>query len=229
VMTNYLIKDLAPEDRPRERMMAYGPQALSTTELMAILIGSGNKEHSALDIARELTVNNKKIKELAMINSVAQLTHIPGLGLAKATLILAALELGKRIMQADSLEQLKISSPTEVAKLLMPRLRYEHNEHFLVVLLNSKNKVMALKQVSEGSLSSSIVHPREVFSPAVEFHAAAILVGHNHPSGDPSPSKDDKVLTEALVETGKILGIPLLDHVIVGDGRYYSFKAEGLL
>ena len=111
----------------------------------------------------------------------------------------------------------------------MPRLRYASNEHFLLVLLNSKNKVIAVKQISEGSVSSSIVHPREVFSPAVEFHAAAIIVGHNHPSGDPSPSSDDEILTEALAQAGKVLGIPLLDHLIIGDGNYYSFKSHGLL
>ena len=228
-MTNYLIKDLAPEDRPRERMMANGPQALSTTELVAILIGSGNRKRSALDIARDLTVSHKKIKELAQINTVAQLTKINGLGPAKATLILAALELGKRIMQAEGLEQLKVSSSEAAAKFLMPRLRYEHNEHFLLVLLNSKNKVIALRQISEGSLSSSIVHPREVYAPAVQLHAAAILGAHNHPSGDPSPSQDDKDLTEALARVGEVLGIPLLDHVVIGDGTYYSFKAQGLL
>jgi len=228
-MTNYLIRDLAPEDRPRERLMANGPQALSTTELLAILIGSGSKQRSALDIARELTVNHQKINELATAGSVVQLTKIPGLGPAKATLILAALELGKRIVQADGLEQLRLSSPEEVARFLMPRLRYESNEHFLLVLLNSKNKVMLVKQISEGSLNSSIVHPREVFSLAVQFHAAAILVGHNHPSGDPSPSSNDRELTEALLKAGQVLGIPLLDHVIIGDGTYYSFKVQGFL
>jgi len=228
-MTNYLIKDLAPEDRPRERLAANGPQALSTTELMAILIGSGNKKRSALDIARDLTVSKKKLKELAQASSVTQLTNIPGLGPAKATLILAALELGKRLVEAEGVEQLKLSSSSDVARFFMPRLRYASNEHFLLVLLNSKNKVIAVKQISEGSVSSSIVHPREVFSPAVEFHAAAIIVGHNHPSGDPSPSSDDEILTEALAQAGQVLGIPLLDHLIIGDGNYYSFKSHGLL
>ena len=228
-MTNRLIKELPPEDRPREKLILHGPQVLSTSELLAILIRTGTKEKSALEIARELTANEMKLRNLASVHSVEQLVKTKGLGPAKATTILAALELGKRIACASTLERDGISAPEDGAALLMPRLRYETNEHFIIVLLNAKNKVMLVEQISEGSLNSSVVHPREVFSPAVLCHAAAILVGHNHPSGDPTPSREDRSLTDVLVQTGKIMGIPLLDHIVIGDGTYFSFKEHGYL
>jgi len=209
--------------------MLHGPQILSTSELLAILIRTGTREKSALEIARELTASEIKLRELATVHSVKQLVKTKGLGPAKATTILAALELGKRIAFADTLERGSISAPEDGAALLMPRLRYETNEHFVIVLLNAKNKVMLVEQISEGSLNSSVVHPREVFSPAVLHHAAAILVGHNHPSGDPTPSKEDRSLTDILVQTGVIMGIPLLDHIVIGDGKYFSFKEHGYL
>ncbi len=228
-MKNYLIKELPKEDRPREKLISHGPQVLSTSELLAILIRTGTKKRSALEIARELTANDMKLCDLARVNKVEQLQKTKGLGPAKATAILAALELGKRIACASTLDREGISSPEDCAALLMPRLRYEINEHFIIVLLNAKNKVMLVEQISEGSLNSSVVHPREVFSPAVLCHAAAILVGHNHPSGDPTPSREDRSLTDVLVQTGKIMGIPLLDHIVIGDGTYFSFKEHGYL
>ena len=228
-MTNYLIKELPREDRPREKLMLHGAKVLSTSELLAILIRTGTQNKSALEIARELTANDMKLRDLASCNKVGQLVKTKGLGPAKATTILAALELGKRIAYASTLEREGISSPEEAAAILMPRLRYEINEHFLIVLLNAKNKVMLVEQISEGSLNSSVVHPREVFAPAVLHHAAAILVGHNHPSGDPTPSREDRSLTDALVQTGNIMGIPLLDHIVIGDGTYFSFKEHGYL
>ena len=148
---------------------------------------------------------------------------------SKAVTILAALELGKRIACANPLTRTGITSPEDGAAILMPRLRYETKEHFLVVLLNSKNMVLQVEQISEGSLNSSVVHPREVFAPAVLHHAAAILAAHNHPSGDPTPSKEDRALTATLVEAGKYMGIPVLDHIIIGDASYFSFKEHGYL
>lgn len=228
-MEKYLIKDLIPNDRPRERLLANGAEALSNTELLAILIGTGTKNCSALDLARKLLGKERSLWELARFTKAAQLTRLSGMGPAKTAVILAALEIGKRIAQSDSMELKGISSAEEAAEFLMPRLRYEAIEHFVVVLLSSKNKVLGIKQISQGSLNSTVVHPREVFSPAVEQHAAAIIVGHNHPSGDPAPSGTDKSLTELLVNAGQVLGIPLLDHVIIGDGRFYSFKDAGLI
>ena len=228
-MTTYHMKELPPEDRPREKLIKNGAAALTDSELLAILIGSGTPEKSALDIARDLTADNGDLNNIAIVHDVKELAKTKGLGRAKASIIIAALELGRRIASAEPLLRDSITSPEDGVALLMPRLRYEAKEHFLVVLLNSKNKVLEIKQISEGSLNSSVVHPREVFAPAVLHHAAAILTAHNHPSGDPTPSKEDKDLTNTLVQAGKYMGIPVLDHIIIGDARYFSFKEHSYL
>ena len=228
-MTTYHMKELPPEDRPREKLIKNGAAALTDSELLAILIGSGTPEKSALDIARDLTADNGVLNNIAIVHDVKELAKTKGLGRAKASIIIAALELGRRIASAEPLLRDSITSPEDGVALLMPRLRYEAKEHFLVVLLNSKNTVLEIKQISEGSLNSSVVHPREVFAPAVLHHAAAILTAHNHPSGDPTPSKEDKDLTNTLVQAGKYMGIPVLDHIIIGDARYFSFKEHSYL
>ena len=228
-MTTYRMKELPIDDRPRERLINNGAAALTDSELLAILIGSGTQEKSALDIARDLTADNGILKNIALVHDVKELAKTKGLGRAKAALIIAALELGRRIASAEPLVRDSITSPEDGVALLMPRLRYESKEHFLVVLLNSKNKVLDVEQISEGSLNSSVVHPREVFAPAVLHHAAAILTAHNHPSGDPTPSKEDKDLTNTLVQAGKYMGIPVLDHIIIGDAKYFSFKEHSYL
>ena len=228
-MTTYRMKELPIDDRPREKLIHNGAAALTDSELLAILIGSGTQEKSALDIARDLTADNGILKNIALVHDVKELAKTKGLGRAKAALIIAALELGRRIASAEPLVRDSITSPEDGVALLMPRLRYESKEHFLVVLLNSKNKVLDVEQISEGSLNSSVVHPREVFAPAVLHHAAAILTAHNHPSGDPTPSKEDKDLTNTLVQAGKYMGIPVLDHIIIGDAKYFSFKEHSYL
>ena len=228
-MTTYRMKELPIDDRPREKLINNGAAALTDSELLAILIGSGTQEKSALDIARDLTADNGILKNIALVHDVKELAKTKGLGRAKAALIIAALELGRRIASAEPLVRDSITSPEHGVALLMPRLRYESKEHFLVVLLNSKNKVLDVEQISEGSLNSSVVHPREVFAPAVLHHAAAILTAHNHPSGDPTPSKEDKDLTNTLVQAGKYMGIPVLDHIIIGDAKYFSFKEHSYL
>ena len=228
-MTAYRMKELPIDDRPREKLINNGAATLTDSELLAILIGSGTQEKSALDIARDLTADNGILKNIALVHDVKELAKTKGLGRAKAAIIIAALELGRRIAGAEPLSRESITSPEDGVALLMPRLRYESKEHFLVVLLNSKNKVLEIKQISEGSLNSSVVHPREVFAPAVLHHAAAILTAHNHPSGDPTPSKEDKDLTNTLVQAGKYMGIPVLDHIIIGDAKYFSFKEHSYL
>lgn len=228
-MTTYHMKELPPADRPREKMINNGAAVLTDSELLAILIGSGTKEKSALDIARDLTAEGGMLRNLATARDVKELAKMKGLGLAKAATIIAALELGRRVAFAEPQSRDSITSPEDGVALLMPRLRYETKEHFLVVLLNSKNKVLQIEQISEGSLNSSVVHPREVFMPAVLHHAAAILAAHNHPSGDPTPSKEDKDLTKTLAEAGKYMGIPVLDHIIIGDASYFSFKEHSYL
>ena len=217
------IKEIPLNDRPREKMAANGAAVLTDAELIAILLRTGTAEKSAIDIASEMTADGGLYKRLAGITRLNELTNIKGLGQAKAATVLAALEIGRRIASAKPLEKIHLSCPQDVADFLMPRLRYAAKEQFVVILLNNKNKVIGTEVVSEGSLSSSIVHPREVYAPAILYHAAAIMVAHNHPSGDPKPSTEDTEVTRVLARSGKVLGIPMIDHVIIGDGNYYSF------
>jgi DNA repair protein RadC len=217
------IKEIPLNDRPREKMAANGAAVLTDAELIAILLRTGTAEKSAIDIASEMTADGGLYKRLAGITRLNELTNIKGLGQAKAATVLAALEIGRRIASAKPIEKIHLSCPQDVADFLMPRLRYAAKEQFVVILLNNKNKVIGTEVVSEGSLSSSIVHPREVYAPAILHHAAAIMVAHNHPSGDPKPSIEDEEVTRQLLRSGKVLGIPMIDHVIIGDGNYYSF------
>lgn len=217
------IKEIPLNDRPREKMAANGAAVLTDAELIAILLRTGTAEKSAIDIASEMTADGGLYKRLAGITRLNELTNIKGLGQAKAATVLAALEIGRRIASAKPIEKIHLSCPQDVADFLMPRLRYAAKEQFVVILLNNKNKVIGTEVVSEGSLSSSVVHPREVFAPAILHHAAAIMVAHNHPSGDPKPSIEDEEITRLLLRSGKVLGIPMIDHVIIGDGNYYSF------
>ena len=223
------MKLLPADDRPREKLIEHGPDILSNSELLAILIRTGTTERSALDIARELTDNGGLYSNIAQARSVADLSKIKGLGPAKAATILAAVELGRRVAGADPQKKVKLSSPEACVSYLMPRMRYEQQEKFLVLLLDSKNQLLKCQQVSEGTLNASVVHPREVFAPAMLHRAAWVLAAHNHPSGDPAPSIEDRKLTQALEATGTVMGIPLLDHIIIGDGRYFSFRENGYL
>ena len=217
------IKEIPVDDRPREKMANKGATALTDAELVAILLRTGTAEKSALDIASELTTDGGLYKRLASITRLNELMNIKGLGQAKAATVLAALEIGRRIASAKPVEKIHLSCPQDVAEFLMPRLRYAVKEQFIVILLNGKNKVVGTEVISEGSLSSSVVHPREVYASALLHHAAAIMVAHNHPSGDPKPSDEDREITSLLAQSGKVLGIPLVDHIVIGDGTYYSF------
>ena len=217
------IKEIPVDDRPREKMANKGATALTDAELVAILLRTGTAEKSALDIASELTADGGLYKRLASITRLNELMNIKGLGQAKAATVLAALEIGRRIASAKPVEKIHLSCPQDVAEFLMPRLRYAVKEQFIVILLNGKNKVVGTEVISEGSLSSSVVHPREVYASALLHHAAAIMVAHNHPSGDPKPRDEDREITSLLAQSGKVLGIPLVDHIVIGDGTYYSF------
>ena len=222
--TTKTIKDIPQDERPREKMAAGGAAALTDAELVAILLRTGTAEKSALKIADEMTADGGLYKRLAGITNLKELLHIKGLGQAKAATVLAALEIGRRIASASPLDKKHIRCPQDAAEYLMPRLRYAVREQFVVLLLNSRNRVIGAETVTEGTLTGSMAHPREVFKAAILAHAAAVIVAHNHPSGDPEPSDEDKEITRQLVRSGEVLGIPLLDHVIIGDGCYYSFQ-----
>lgn len=220
-MKNYRINESI------EHMQNFGPNGITNEELLAIILGSKVKAGKLLH--REDTLFSAQMDGLKCIASedLDTLRLFGNLSKNEAARILAAIEIGKRIANASTSELEHITSPGDAAQFLMGRLRNETHEKFVVLLLNSKNRVIRVKQIAEGSLTSAVVHPRETFAPAVTSHAACILVAHNHPSGDPYPSTEDRNLTRALEEAGSVLGIPLLDHVIIGDGRYFSFKEHG--
>lgn len=210
-----------------EHMQTYGGQSIPTADILAVILGNREKAEKLLHQEETLfTGQQDGLKSIAG-QDFDSLKFFGGLTTAEAARILAAMELGKRIANASTSELEHITSPGDAAQYLMSRLRYETHEKFVVMLLNTKNRVISVKQIAEGSLTSAVVHPRETFAAAVTAHAACILVGHNHPSGDPYPSTEDRNLTRALEEAGNILGIPLLDHVVIGDGCYYSFKEHG--
>lgn len=223
------IKNLPMEERPREKLLLRGAGALTDAELLAILLRTGTASKSALAIGREMTADGGLYKRLADISNLQELMQIKGLGQAKAATVLAALEIGRRLASARPLDKFHFGSPQQGADFLMPRLRYAKKEQFIVILLDSKNRVIGTELVSEGTLTDSLVHPREVFRPAILQHAASIVVAHNHPSGDPHPSEEDCDLTQTLTEAGKTLSIPVLDHLIIGDGTYYSFQEDEAL
>ena len=222
------IKELPTEERPRERLHASGAHALTTAELIAILIRTGNAERSAVSLGEYLLAEFGSIKGVATA-TLDQLASIKGLGGAKAAQIKAAIEFGNRLALFTEASRPSINGPRDVANLLMPDLRYQKKEHLKSLLLDTKNKVLAVRTVSIGDLSSSIVHPREVFKDAVIASAASIIVAHNHPSGDPTPSAEDVTVTKRLMQAGEIMGIDLLDHIVIGDGDFVSLKERGLI
>jgi len=215
-------------ERPRERLMAKGPDALSDAQLLAILLRTGRRDSSAVQVAIELLGRVGSIGGLAMCG-IEELCAIQGIGPAKAAQLKAAVELGRRSLAAPLSTGTRISSSADLFKHFHPILRDRKQELFKVVLLDAKNTVLKEATVSEGTLTLSLVHPREVFASAVRESAAAVIFLHNHPSGDPTPSLEDRHLTDRLVEAGRLLGIPVLDHVIIGDGRYVSFADQGWL
>ena len=221
-----LIKDIIKEERPRETLLKKGETYLSDSELLAILINNGTRDKSAITLAREIIETSDGIRNLSNI-TVEELSKIKGIGLAKACRIISALELGRRVSVASEMQKFKISSPQDIGNVYMEELRYKKKKIFRVVLLNTKNVIIGSKDISEGSLNASIVHPREVFLEAIKKSANKMILMHNHPSGDPTPSSEDINITKRLISAGQIVGIEILDHVIIGDGSFYSFKENG--
>ena len=223
----YTIKQLPPELRPRERLLEAGPSALSDGELLGLLFGIGSRERTAVELAGEVISEAGGLHGLYDV-SVHELMQVHGIGEAKACIILAAVELGRRIGQVRNPGRPVISSPADVERLLRGRIANLDREKFVVVLLNTKNEVIETSTVSVGTLGASLVHPREVFKPAVRASAASVILAYNHPSGKVEPSWEDREVTRRLGEAAEILDIEVLDHVIIGDG-YFSMKEHGML
>ncbi len=215
-------------ERPRERLLREGPDSLSDAQLLAILLRVGRQDASAVQVAMEVLHQLGGLASLANCG-LEELRCISGIGPAKAAQLKAAVELGKRTLATPLSTGVRITSSADLYTHYHPRVRDLRHEIFQVILLDAKNTVIRDTTVSEGSLTLSIVHPREVFNLAVRESAAAVIFLHNHPSGDPTPSHEDRILTTRLVSAGEVLGIRVLDHVIVGDGRYISFADKGWL
>lgn len=224
------LKDLPPDARPRERLLERGPKALSDAELLAILLGAGSQHETAVELASRMLATFGPTGPEALQGIAAarpeELARIHGLGPAKAARVLAACELGARLGTVRSVHRPRIEGPLDVVRLVACHLRGEVKEHALAVWLNGRHQVVGWEDVSVGSLTEALVHPREVFREAIRRGAAAIVMLHNHPSGDPAPSQEDRELTRRLIAVGELVGIPLVDHIIVADGEYYSFRDE---
>lgn len=227
-MASFTIHDLPKPERPRERLKRFGPEALSAQELLALIIGRGIPKKSVMNIAQELLSRFGNVNAISKA-TIEELSQIRGIGFAKAAQIKACFELGKRQDLEDELKKFDIKNPQDVVKAIRASIKDKAKEHFQLILLNTRNQIMGISTISIGTLSSNPVHPREVFKEAISHSAASVILAHNHPSGNPEPSEDDLTITKRLVESGKILGIEVLDHIIITKNGFLSFKEKGLI
>ncbi|MBQ9973026.1 MAG: DNA repair protein RadC [Firmicutes bacterium] len=223
------IKNLPENEKPREKLMMRGAETLSDAELLAVLIGSGTRKLPVMELSERL-IEFDESGILFLAECVPEeLCSISGIGKAKACKLVAAIELGKRIAKKPRDGRFTASRPDKVAMYVMEELRYLKREVFLVMMLNTKGEVIAFEKVAEGDINSAAVKAREIFNKAVRKNAFSVILVHNHPSGDPAPSRADIETTERLVEAGSIIGIPVADHLIIGNGSFYSFKENKIM
>ncbi|TSC79120.1 MAG: hypothetical protein G01um101433_17 [Parcubacteria group bacterium Gr01-1014_33] len=227
MIKSFTIHDLPKEERPRERLVKFGEQALSAQELLQLILGRGIAGESVAVTAQKLLTQFGSLQKLSEA-SIEELSSIKGIGLAKATQIKAVFEIGRRnATQTNPYKNKELTDPEKVYKLIKSKLKDYHKEHFYIIVLNSRGHSIA--EISVGSLNASIVHPREVFAEAIKNKAASVIFAHNHPSGDPEPSEGDLMITQKLVDAGKVLEIEVVDHIIVTGNNYLSFKERKLL
>lgn len=225
----YTIKDLPISERPREKLYSQGVEALSNAELLAIIIRTGSREDTAIDLARRiLSLDNRGIAHLADV-TLEELMEVKGIGHSKACQIMAAIEIGKRLNKRGPQDKVKVTSPSVLVDLLMDEMRYLNKEFFKIAILDTKNQVLCIENISIGTLNASIVHPRDVFKISIKRNANSIILIHNHPSGDTTPSAEDISITNRLIDAGNLIGIKVLDHIIIGDNKYLSFKEKNLM
>ncbi|MGM0435806.1 MAG: RadC family protein [Bacillota bacterium] len=220
-----LIKELPLGERPRERLIHYGREALSIQELIAIILRTGSREQSVVALAQDIFRQCESVRALNQL-TFKELTNIRGIGPAKAVQLLAALELGKRMIEEPYKDSIQLMRPEMVYDFMKVEVEMETQEKFYALYLDTKACLIKKHLLFVGSLSSSLVHPRELFKHAVRLSAASIIIVHNHPSGDPAPSRSDKSITKTMMESGKLMDIEVIDHIIIGKGRFYSFKAH---
>lgn len=231
----YTIKEMPEDERPQEKLIKFGPDYLSNAELLALIIRTGNsKGDSAIDTATKVlrslrTANDKNGLNSLKNANLSSLMQVDGIGEAKAAMILAAVQLGIRLAVSSNGTKIRVTSPSIAANYVLSEMSVLEQEHFRVMTLNTKKEINFIREISKGTINMTIVHAREVFKAAISDNAHSIILLHNHPTGDPSPSKEDIGLTKNLIEASKIIGIDILDHIIIGDNRYFSFLEEGLL
>lgn len=227
-MSLYSIQKLPEEERPRERLLRHGPEAMATSELIAIILGSGMQGIPVLQLAQEIVQRFENLKQLSEA-TIEELCQIKGLGKAKALQVKAAFSLGLRAARQNAVApKYRIENPIHAYHLVKEELEREKRELFIAILLDVKGCVICQQVISIGTLSNTLVHPREVFYPAIRHNAASMIVVHNHPSGDPTPSKQDFDITKTLIAAGALMGIPVNDHIIVGEQNYISLRQQGL-
>ena len=224
----FTVHDLPKPERPRERLQRFGPEALSSQELLALIIGRGVSQKSVMNIAQELMTRFGSIKALSNA-TIEELSLIRGIGIAKAAQLKASFELAKRQELERDLDDYQITDPESVVRAVRTSITDKAKEHFKLILLNTRNRIIRIATISVGTLNASLVHPREVFKEALIHNAFSVILAHNHPSGDCEPSEEDLRITKRLKDAGKIMGVEVLDHLIVTNTGYFSFKGKGLL
>lgn len=235
---NFSIKEMPEEDRPEEKCLKLGTEALSNAELLALIIRTGNKSKTSVELSQEILnkfsckdeygVEHRGISALKNVR-ISDLTAINGIGKSKACMILAAVTLAKRMSQESVFKKTKVNSPSKIADYVMEDMSSLKVEEFKIAILNTKKELEVIKNISTGSIDMTVVHPREVFKTAIDYSAHTIIAIHNHPSGDITPSREDIALTKRLKEVGNIVGIELVDHIIIGNRVYYSFLENGII
>ena len=226
---SYAYRKLSESERPREKLFEEGAKELSNSELLAVLIRTGNAKSSALDLSHKLLSTIPDVIVSLSDCSLEEIVKIEGMSKSKTAPILAAVELGKRVILESRKKRKKITSPLDLVEFFMADMCRLKKEHFKITMLDTKNYIIGVEEVSIGNLNSSIVHPREVFKEAIKRSSSAIILVHNHPSGDPTPSREDINITKRLVECGDLLGIRILDHIIIGDKKHISLKEIDIL
>lgn len=226
VLNSYSIHRLPEDERPRERLMRYGAESISTTELIAIILGSGTKTMPVLQMAQEILMRFENLKRLSEA-TIEELCQIKGLGIAKALQLKASFSLGMRASKQTIAPKYRIDNPLHAYHLVKDDLEQEKRELFIIILQDVKGCLISHHTVAIGTLSNTLVHPREVFYPAVRHKAASMILVHNHPSGDPTPSPEDYEITKTLTEVGALMGIPINDHLIIGEKSYVSLRQKG--
>jgi len=224
----FMIKEIPIEERPRERFLKYPKATISNHELIAIILRTGSRQESVIELSKRILYQYHSLKVLSN-TSIKELMKIRGIGTSKAIELLAAFELGRRVTKENFNQQIKLHSPESIYQFLKDDLEMKTQEHFIALYLNTKGELVKKETLFIGSLNSSLIHPRELFKHAVLNSAATIIVSHNHPSGDPTPSKADIEVTKILHKNSIMMDIELLDHIIIGKDRYYSFKEKGII